>query len=213
MKSKYIKAASFLSLASLASFAISGCAATADGQKTQAQGTAGGAALGALTGFLASGGSWQGAVSGAIAGGATGFAYGSEVAARKAKYASAEAWINQEIALANQANARAVAYNQSLKRRLAAVERRVSAAKAANDNNGLRQLKSEVASIQTEAKKQAASEVGYEKDQAGILGDAKAKSSSNYAQYRKASQSWNSAKAERATLVGQVARVGASIGG
>ena len=213
MKIKYVTAASFVSLVSLASLAISGCAATKDGQKTQAQGTAGGAALGALTGFLVSGGSWQGAVSGAIAGGATGFAYGSEVAARKAKYASAEAWLNQEIAIAHQANARAVAYNQSLKRRLASVESRVSAAKAANDKNALRQLKSEVGQIQTEVQQKAKSEVAYEKDQNGILGDAKAKGSSNYAEYRKASQSWNSAKSERATLVGQVAKVGSSIGG
>jgi hypothetical protein len=210
MKSKYLKAASFVSLVS---FTISGCAATPDGQKTQAQGTAGGAALGALTGFLTSGGSWQGAVTGAIAGGTAGFAYGSAVAARKAKYASAEAWLNQEIAIANQANARAVAYNQSLKRRLAAVEGRVSAAKAANDKNALRQLKSEVGQIQTEAKQQAKSDAAYEKDQNGILADAKAKSSSNYGQYRQASQSWNNAKSERTQLVGQVAKVGASIGG
>lgn len=210
MKIKYLRAASFVSLISLA---ISGCAETADGRKTQGQGTVGGALLGAGLGFLTSGGSWQGAAAGAVTGGTAGFVYGSQVAARKARYASAEAWLNEEIALANQSNSRAIAYNQSLSRRLAGIEGRVNAAKAANDQRSLHKLKSEVASIQVEAKKQAASEAGYEKDQAEVLGDAKAKSSSNYAQYRKASQSWNDAKSERATLVGQAARVGSSIGG
>src|SRR5258706_164618 len=78
---------------------------------------------------------------------------------------------------------------------------------------GLRQLKAERGQIRTEAQQQAKSDAAYEEDQNGILADAKAKSSSNYGQYRQASQSWNSAKSERATLVGQVAKVGASIGG
>ena len=210
MNIRYIKAASLITLIS---FGISGCADTKDGRKTQGQGTFGGAILGAGLGLLTSGGSWQGALAGGIAGGTAGYVYGTDIAARKKKYATAEAWLNQEIALANQANARAVNYNQSLKRRLAAVESRVGAAKAANDQRELRKLKSEVASIQVEAKKQAASEAGYEKDQAQVLGDATAKGSSNYAQYRKASQAWNSAKAERTQLVGQAAKVGASIGG
>ena len=213
MNIKYIQYIKAASLITLVSFGISGCADTADGRKTQGQGTAGGAALGALTGFLTSGGSWQGAVTGAVAGGTAGYVYGTNVAARKKKYATAEAWLNQEIALANQANARAIAYNQSLKRRLAAIEGRVGAAKAANNQGELRKLKAEVASIQGDAQKQAASESGYEKDQAQVLGDATAKGSSNYAQYRKASQAWNSAKAERTQLVGQAAKVGASIGG
>ena len=213
MKTKYLRAASFVSLVSLASLGFSGCAETADGRKTQGQGTAAGALLGAGLGFLTSGGNWQGAVSGAVAGGTVGFVHGSQVAARKARYASAEAWLNEEISLANRSNQRAIAYNQSLSRRLAALEGRVQAAKATNNQSELRKAKSEVASIQVEAKKQAASETGYVQDQAAVLGDAKARSSSNYAQYRKASQTFNNAKAERATLVGQTARLGSSIGG
>ena len=214
MKTHYLKAASLLTLVS---FGISGCAQTADGRKAQAQGTGIGAILGAGLGAGIAALSGQdvgrGAAIGAGAGAAAGFAYGSHVAARKAKYASAEQWLDQEISLATQANRRAIAYNQSLKRRLASVESRVAAAKAANDQRALRSLKSEVGAIQVEASNQAKSEAQYEKDQSEVLGDAKARSASNYGQYRQTSQAWNNAKSERSTLVGRTANLRNSIGG
>ena len=216
MKIQHIRVAGLLALIS---FGVSGCAETADGRKTQTQGTAGGAVLGAaggaLLGYIIGGpsGAAQGAAAGAVVGGAQGFAYGSAVAARKAQYASAEKWIDQEIALARQTNARAIAYNQSLQSRLANLESRANAARLANDRSALRKLKSEVGAIQNEAANQGKSETQYEKDQSEVLGNAEAKASPNYAQYRQASQAWSGAKSERATLVNRTASLRNSIGG
>ncbi len=214
MKTHYIKAAGLIALVS---FGTSGCAPTADGRKAQAQGTGIGAILGAGLGAgvaaLTGGNIGQGAAIGAGAGAAAGFVYGSAVAKRKAHYVSAEAWLNEEIRIAHNANARAVAYNQSLKRRLASLESRASAARSAGNQGELRKLKSEVGAIRTEAANQAKSEAQFDKDRSEVLGDSKARSSSNYGQYRQASQAWSNAKSERSTLINRTASLNSSIGG
>ena len=136
----------------------SGCATTADGRKTQAQGTVIGAALGAVVGgavgYAAGGrsGLGRGAAIGAAAGGVAGFAYGTHVAKRKAEYASREAWLDACIASAHRVNSNAYAYSRSLEGRIARLESRARAARVSKNKAEARAIKSEIASIRTEAK-------------------------------------------------------------
>jgi hypothetical protein len=134
-----------------------GCAATPDGRKTQAQGTAigavGGALLGGLIGYATGGrdGLARGAIIGAAAGGAAGFAYGTHVARMKAKYASAEAWLDACIAQAHRVNSGAYAYSRSLESRIARLESRQRAARVSRNKSEIRSIKREAASLRTEA--------------------------------------------------------------
>ncbi len=202
-----------------AAFFFSGCAGTADGRKTQAQGTAigaiGGALLGAAIGAATGNrdAALRGAAIGGAAGAAGGFVYGSMVAKRKAKYVAAEDWLDAEISIAEKANRSAHAYNASLKRRVASLDSRIRVAKAQGNQGELRKLKSEVGQIRVEVQNQNKSEVQFEKDQSEVLSDSKAKGASNYGEYRSLSQSFRQAKAERGSEVGRLASLEQSIGG
>jgi len=194
-----------------------GCANTRDGRKTQAQGTAIGVAGGALLGALvgAASGNTRNiaafAAGGAVVGGAAGFAYGTAVAKRKARYARAEQWLDQEITLAHRANSRAYAYNSSLKSRLANLQRRATAARTARNKSGARAVQSEIAQLQKAAVQQARTETQTESDVKEVLGDAKARSANNYASYQREANAFHQAKAERGELLGRLASLDNSL--
>jgi len=135
-----------------------GCASTQDGRTTQAQGTGLGALAGGLlgAGIAAIGGGdssdiARGAAIGAAAGGVAGFAWGTEIAKRKAKYASREAWMRAEIADAQATNQRIIAYNNELEARVARLESRAKIARANNDKAEIRSIKREIQSVSQEA--------------------------------------------------------------
>jgi uncharacterized protein YcfJ len=135
-----------------------GCATTADGRKTQAQGTAigavAGAILGGAIGYAAGGrnGLARGAAIGAGAGAVAGFAYGTHVAKRKAEYASREAWLDACIASAHRVNSNAYAYSRSLESRIARLESRARAARVAHNKAEARAIQTEAASLKVEAR-------------------------------------------------------------
>lgn len=139
-----------------------GCATTADGRKTQAQGTAIGAVLGAVVGgavgYAAGGrsGLARGAAIGAGAGAIGGFAYGTHVARKKAAYASREAWLDACIASAHRVNSNAYAYSRSLESRIARLESRARAARTARNKSEARAIKREIATIKVEANQKTA---------------------------------------------------------
>lgn len=201
----------------LATVFNAGCANTADGRKTQAQGTGlgmlGGAALGALAGLATGNRSNVAtfAAAGAVVGGAAGFAYGTAVAKRKARYARAEQWLDQEIVLARKANSRAYAYNSTLKSRIAALQARAAAAQRARNKSQARAVKAEIAQLQKAAAGQAQTEAQTEKDVKEVTGDAKARSASNYSAYQKEANAFRSAKSERGQLLGRLASLDNSL--
>ena len=205
---RFAKITSFLTLVAF----LSGCAETADGRKTQAQGTAigavGGAALGALIG-VATGGGGQAAARGAIIGGsvgaAGGFAYGTHVAHQKAKYASAEQWLDRCIASARSANRRAYAYNHSLNQKIASLEARSRAAIAARDQAAARQIRGEVVSLRKEASVEQ-QQVNRELEaQQGASGDKSARTASNYGAYNHEMGELRHTKAALSQNVGRLA--------
>lgn len=116
----------FTSLMLVMSLLFSSCATTKDGRVTQAQGTGGGAVLGALLGAAlgAATGDYNSiakyAAIGAAAGAVAGFAYGTNVAKKKASYAKQEDFLDFAIAQADKDNQVAVKKNQQL---LAEVEK------------------------------------------------------------------------------------------
>lgn len=194
-----------------------GCATTADGRKTQAQGTAIGAVGGAILGGLlgAATGNRDNiarfAIAGAAAGGAAGFAYGTAVAKRKAQYVKAEDWLDAEIGLARQANKRAYAYNTSLRRRVAALETRIAAARRAGNRTALRTAKAEITQIRNEATRQGNSEAQTARDAKVVLGDAKARTAANYSAFRTEANNLDKAQAERGQLLGRLATLNNSL--
>ena len=170
---------------------LSGCAATEDGRKTQAQGTAigaaGGAALGALLGYATGGsqGAARGAVAGGVIGGAHGYAWGTHVAQQKAKYASTEKWLDGCIASARRANNRAYAYHESLVRKVAALEARSRAAIASRDRAAAREIRNEVVVLRKEAavqEQQISKEIEVQNN---VNSDKSARTAANYDSYRK----------------------------
>ncbi len=169
---------------------ISGCASTPDAQQTQAQGTAlgaiGGAALGALLGYATGGaeGAARGAIAGGIAGGAIGFAYGTNVAMQKAKYANAEAWLDDCIASAKKANQRAYAYNNSLTKKIAALEARSKNAIASRDKAALGQIRTEITGLQKQASDEQQQVNKYIAAQSNVTGDKDAQASGKYGAYQ-----------------------------
>lgn len=169
---------------------FTGCAETKDGRATQAQGTAIGtvlgAGLGAGIGYLAGGsqGAVAGAIIGGVAGGSLGFAYGTNVARQKAKYANAEMWLNDCIASAKQANHKAYAYNDSLSKKVAALDARTKAAIASNNKAELRNINAEAASLQKQATNEHQQINTYIQAQSNVTGDKSARSSANYAAYK-----------------------------
>lgn len=215
MKGITSTAVSFLLI--IATLFESGCATTPDGRTTQIQGTAIGAIGGALLGAAlgAATGNRDNisrfALAGAAAGGVAGYAYGTAVAKRKARYARAEDWLNQEIVLARQANHHAYVYNGTLRQRVASLSRQVAAAKAAHNRTALHSLKSQIAQISNEAKAEDQKQAGATQDQKVILGDAQARRASNFSSYQKEANSFNQAKAERGQLVGRLASLDNSL--
>lgn len=202
----------FLSVISAIMFMVmlSGCAATADGRKTQAQGTAIGAGLGAVAGALigyAAGGR-QGLVTGAAIGAGTGavagFAYGTHVAKMKAKYASREAWLDACIASARKVNSNAYSYSRSLESRIAKLESRTRAAKSSGNKSQAKALKREIAQVKAEARVKE-DEVSKElTSQSNVSSDGDAKSASNYGSYK---SEVNNLQQTKGTLGRQVNRL------
>lgn len=137
---------------------LGGCASTSDGRLAQAQGTGIGAVIGAVAGgalgYAVGGqdGLVRGAAIGAGTGAVAGFAYGTHVARKKAAYASREAWLDACIAQAHQVNSRAYAYSRSLESRIARLEARTRAARAARNQSEARAIRQEVASLKAEAR-------------------------------------------------------------
>jgi hypothetical protein len=202
----------FLSLITILALIFSGCAETKDGQTAQKQGTAlgavGGALIGGLIGYATGGGVEGlvvGAASGAVAGGVAGFAYGTEVAKRKAKYAKKEDWLNNEIVAARQTNTRAYAYNKTLRQRLAVLDRKCADARASHNRTALKDLKGQVAALSNEVKAENQNLTVASNDQKEILADKTAQTSANFAAYRQESDSYDRAKAERGQLVNRLA--------
>jgi hypothetical protein len=186
-----------------------GCANTADGRKTQAQGAGIGAVAGGAIGYVLGGG--RGASVGALIGGGIGMAYGTSVANRKAKYARAEQWLEQEILIAKQANSKAYSYNRSLKARIASIEQKVRVARAASDKRALSSLKSEISHISQESK-----QFDLQLGQAGadlkqVSGDPQARAADNYRSLQKEADAFNEATAERGRLMGRLASLQNSI--
>lgn len=191
-----------------------GCANTRDGRNTQAQGTAIGAIAGALLGAALGAATGnrnaigQYAAVGAGAGAVAGFAYGTRVAARKAKYRSAEQWLNAEIALAKQSNSRAYAYNASLKNRIAALEAR---SRAASTAAARRSIKKEAAIIRNQIATQNRAESTSIEDQKAVTGYQDARSANNYGAYQREVNSFNQARAERGRLGDRLASLDQSV--
>ncbi len=205
---------SFVSLSLLvalpsSSLLLSGCANTSDGRTTQAQGAGIGALGGAALGYLVGG--QKGAAVGALVGGAAGFAYGSNVAKRKAKYAKTEQWLDQEIALAHQANASAYAYNRTLKGRIAALEQKIQMARAAKNRQMLASLKSEISQISQETQRFDMSQKQSAMDVKDVLKDAGAHSATNFHSFEKEAAAFDEAAAERGRLSGRLASLRDSI--
>lgn len=179
---------------------LSSCATTADGRKTQGQGTALGAVLGGLAGAAIGAATGnrdnilRGAAIGAAAGGAAGFAYGTNVAKRKAEFARTEDWLDVSIAQAKRANRSAYAYNDKLEQRVAALQQRARAARAANNKAAIRKIHNEVVTLQKQANSQAAAldeEIGA---QNAVASDRDAKGAGNYADLRQEMKELNGAK-------------------
>lgn len=214
---KRIVALALTVLLPLSSIFYAGCAQSADGRKTQAQGTAigavGGAILGGLLGAATGNRSniARFAAVGAAAGGAAGFAYGTAVAKRKAQYARAEAWLDSEIALARQANGRAYAYNRSLRSRIASLEARARAARAAGNRSQLNAIKGEIAQVQKDAANVQVQEDQSLNEQKEVLNDAQARSAANYGAYQREANSFSQARSERGQLLGRLASLDNSI--
>lgn len=195
----------------------SGCANTRDGRKTQAQGAGIGAVGGALLGALVGAASGDRrnigayAAAGAVAGGTAGFIYGTAVAKRKARYARAEQWLDQEIVIARRANHRAYAYNASLKSRLASLQRRAAAARTARNKSGARAVQGEIAQLQKAAAQQARTETQTESDVKAVLGDKEARAADNYSSYQREANAFHKARAERGELLGRLASLDNSL--
>lgn len=187
------------------SLLLTGCANTADGRTTQAQGAGIGALGGAALGYLVGG--QRGAAIGALVGGAAGFAYGSDVAKRKAKYARAEQWLNEEIAIAHQANAKAYAYNRNLKARIAVLERRIQVARASQNKAMLSSLKSEVSQISDETRRFAESQKKTNVEIREVMRNADANSASNFKSFEREASAFEMNGAETGRLSGRVANL------
>jgi hypothetical protein len=195
---------------------ISGCAATADGRKTQGQGTAigalAGAALGAGLGALTGRNIGQMAAAGAVAGAAAGYAWGTDVANRKAKYARAEQWLNEEIAIARKAQMDAVAYNRYLRTRISQLSKKAAAAKSAGNSAALRQVKAEIQKIKAESDSKAGSMEMASRSINEVLHDKQANAAANMSAFRSQASAFQKANAERGALMGEIASLQRSVG-
>jgi hypothetical protein len=179
-----------------------GCANTSDGRKTQAQGAGIGAVAGGALGYAVGG--ERGASVGALIGLGLGLAYGTGVAKRKAKYALAEQWLEQEILLAQQTNSKAHAYNRSLKATLAAIEQKLEVARASGDRASVSSIKKQISQITEESKR-----IEFEQGQAAadfkqLAKDPQARAAENYQLLQREADAFNEATAERGRLMGRL---------
>ncbi|HYR59622.1 MAG TPA: hypothetical protein VEO95_13370, partial [Chthoniobacteraceae bacterium] len=112
-----------------------------------------GAVVGGAIGYAAGGrsGLARGAAIGAGAGAVSGFAYGTHVARMKAKYASAESWLDACIVQARKVNGNAYAYSRSLEGRVARLESRKRAARMAHNKTEARAIAQEATVLKKEA--------------------------------------------------------------
>ena len=118
MKQSTILTATALSLASIF---LSGCATTQDGRLTQAEATGGGALLG---GLLGSAFGSTGRLVGVAVGAAAGYAAGTSIASKKAKFASAELFLDHAIVETDKLKVAAQTYNNQLDANVTALESR-----------------------------------------------------------------------------------------
>ena len=135
------------------SLLLSGCAATQDGRLTQAQATAGGAVLG---GVLGSAFGTSGRLVGLAVGAAAGYAAGTRIAAKKARFASTERFLDYAIVEADKLKIAAKAYNDSLHVRVKALESNAKAlarASATDKSKCLASIKKEQASAAGQLKR------------------------------------------------------------
>ena len=200
-------------------FLQSGCAMN-DRQATQAGGTAlgalGGAVLGVGVAALMGGNRdamVRAAIVGGTIGGKLGYDWGTRVADRKAHYVRAEQWLDHEIGLARQANNRALAYNQSLQRQVAAARAHATAARRSGNAGAIRQAKAEVAQAQRGLAAQNQKEVQYNQDQTFVKSDSKARGASNFGTYKQETSKYNNIKAERGRLQQELASLDNSLDG
>jgi membrane protein YqaA with SNARE-associated domain len=186
-----------------------GCATSQDGRTTQAQSTLIGSVSGGALGFLAgsllsddSDSAAAGAVIGAAAGGAVGYAIGTDIAKRKQRYASTEAWLQQETAMTKQANDELLAYNQTLATEITALEKRVKKAREAESKAQIASIKNAVEKIRAAATKRATVEKQIALDTKNVVADSQAKTAStNYSAYKVEAARFDQACSERTALL------------
>lgn len=158
-----------------ASTVLSGCATTKDGQMTQAGGAGAGALIGGLLGAVIGG--RQGAIIGAGLGAAAGLAVGTEIANRKAEYASQQAFYDAQISNTERFNAELASLNGKLdtevshvKMQLAALKKQAAAGRSTRAEAAKTQKRIDVAYEHgKKALTQAQQELGVQKD---VLADA-----------------------------------------
>jgi hypothetical protein len=128
MKNQAFKLTTVLTL--IVSLFLSSCAATQDGRLTQAQGTAAGAGLGAIGGLLIAAATGDpsaiatAVITGATVGAIGGFAYGTDVAKKKANYARQEDFLDMAIVQAEKDHQLAVKNNNKLAEQVQALEQK-----------------------------------------------------------------------------------------
>ncbi len=154
MKTSFIRSTAAVTAAAF----LASCANIKDDQtRTRTEGTLAGTVLGAGLGAIIgnqSGHAGEGALIGAAAGGLMGLAVGDHVARKKARYASKEAWLDACISNAERVNREAVAYNSSLKKKIAGLESRLAAAKSSGDKAEMRRVKQAVVALQQDTSKE-----------------------------------------------------------
>ncbi len=191
------------------SLVLTGCAPTADGQLAQQQGTAMGAIAGGALGYALGG--QRGAMMGALIGGAAGFAVGTNVAQRKAKYARAEQWLNEEIRIARQANNKARVYNRSLQNQLAALEQKARVLRASGNKAGLQSLKAEISQVANSARQFNSQQAQTATDVKQVMADSQARAATNFSSFQKEANDFKSGTAETGRLIGRLASLQNSI--
>jgi hypothetical protein len=191
------------------SLLLSGCASSSDGKLAQAQGTGIGMLGGAAVGFLLGG--QKGAAAGAVAGGAAGYAYGTKVAKRKARYAKTEQWLDREIALAREANQKAVAYNRVLGERISILEKRIEAARVSGSQRKIEAVKVSISKVKEETREFEESQEETVADMKIVREDQQAILASNFSSFTQESDAFEQATAERGRLMARLASLQNSI--
>jgi hypothetical protein len=194
-----------LALLIVSTFAT-GCARTADGRKAQAQGTGLGVATGYAIGCVF--GRELGGGLGALVGGGIGMAFGSATAKRKAKYAQAEQWLDQEILIAQQRKAQAQAYNKILQSKIVGLEKRLRLA----DKAALASLTTETQHLIKEINQFNSQQQRIASELNKVMVDEQARSASNFNSFKKETDEFTGEAAERVRLLNGLELMKAKIG-